>query len=490
MITCLIGRSQFRNILLLFIIQNITVFPALFFLIRKNIITTGIDGYFHIRYSSNSFFWVNFKWLPYTIHSESLFDQHFLFHRILYVFIKLFGINYGAILYHYVILSIFVYVLYLSIIKIINKNVEFNFSILFLIYFILYGNNYFLYRILMLRTTTLSIIFFLLSLNFIYYKKYKSLFLISLLYALVYIGCVLIIIPLISIIFTYRKVDVRIILTIVVAMVIGILIHPDFPLNVYHIYFTLFKKTFLIHERVGNEWLPLSFDQYICCNVSIILFLLYSFLFIIKNRNFNYFQIYILINLIFLFILSIVSSRFIDYLHPIAWLFVITSLKDQFNKLLNKKYNYVFVISFVFFSLILFTVMSMNAIKDKELFYIEDSSNVSAWLERKCNESETIINIPYHTFPLIFFHTQRIYFLQGLDPEYLYAKNPDISNIINEISDNNFENFDRLNDLLEVRYILVDNEMDELIKKLFRFNYSDCVYLDDYFTVFEITIKK
>jgi hypothetical protein len=102
-----------------------------------------------------------------------------------------------------------------------------------------------------------------------------------------------------------------------------------------------------------------------------------------------------------------------------------------------------------------------------------------------------IFNTDWDDFPRLFYYDSNHYYVSGLDPSYLYDKNPELSELYERITLGKEEDPGPLiRDRFGATYIFSDNEHHDFFANARASGWFDIVYEDEQCTIFRIRDEK
>ena len=102
------------------------------------------------------------------------------------------------------------------------------------------------------------------------------------------------------------------------------------------------------------------------------------------------------------------------------------------------------------------------------------------WANSNIPAGERIFNCDWDDFPKLYFLNSKHIYIHGLDPNYLYSKDPDLYELVNKITQGKVDDpAPWIIENLEVRYIFSDAERcEDFIAKTLESGWADTVYED------------
>jgi hypothetical protein len=507
------------------------------------------DGYYHIRFSSllwqnfSSFQWLpEFKWLPLTVlNPEDYADHHFLFHLLQIPFLwffddvtaaKIAAITYG---------SLAIFSAYWLICRYGGKN-----PIIWLLALIVAANP-FLYRMNMAKAPPLTIIITVLGIHLLFQRNYLWLLPLMFLFVWTYSLFPLLLIAAIIwsaiIAWNERKFEWRPVGYTFAGMVLGNLINPYFPNNLklfWEHFYTKFTVAGDFAVMVGGEWYPHSGQELLMLfPVAMLAMLVGYVLFNPRSGKLPEHSSFFLVFVTILLAAQFRSKRFAEYFPPFAILFAAFSIKDFFfhirggnvktepsdeevatGKSLKDRLP-VFIQRGVLAALTLLMLVNLVGIDltryagkgwrespgFKQLFSLKMKGMISGvmaneddfryrrsmdWARANIPEGNRIFNTNWDDFPKLFFLNQKHSYVFGLDPNYLYSKNPDLYKLVLDIVTARTENAAPLvREKLGASHIFIDiRESGPMLEKMLESGWVDLPYRDEEAIILRIREEK
>jgi hypothetical protein len=114
------------------------------------------------------------------------------------------------------------------------------------------------------------------------------------------------------------------------------------------------------------------------------------------------------------------------------------------------------------------------------------------WCKNNIPEGEIIFNADWDDFPKMFYYDQKHRYVSGLDPQYLYSKNPDLSRLFDDITTGKHDEAGYIvKDKFGARYIFSDiKRHEDMYAKAMESGWVDKVYEDDEDFVLHIRDEK
>ena len=420
-------------IIILLIILSILQFVV------PNII--GFDGYYHIKVADiikEQGFIDEFPWAKHTILSNNYADIQILF-RIILIPFTFFGLESGAKIASIIFAAIAFIIFYWFLTE--NKiKYPFFWTLLYL-----FTAESLMYRFLLPRQMPLVIALLILTIYFLQRKKYLFLGLTSLVFVLLHSSFVfqLILILLYFIlekIFS-KKFDFKILLYPFTGIILGLVINPYFPNNIYLLYIQIFKVN-LIANLYNVEWKAWPFIGFLKNNILVLFYIAISVFILVKNKKITKLQTFYFSLTLFFFFYTLISRRMQEYLIPFSILltaFLLNNYIERFDR--NKFFNNYhgnrrfpghrkstifacFKISAVLILIIIAVtnlILLREDIKNNDFLYNFD--NCAEWMKNNIPKNSLIFTNAY-AFPYLFSKNSDLIYTHGIDLTYSYLYNP------------------------------------------------------------------
>ncbi len=446
------------------------------------------DGYYHIRWSA--LLWENFSqgkwlpdfhWLPFTVLGpETYADHHFLFHLLQIPFLwffepvmaaKLSTVFYGSLAIFSVYWLMFRY------------RVDY---LLLWLAAILGCANSFYFRMNMAKAPPLTIIFTIAGIYLLFERKYIWLFPLMFFFVWTYSLFPMLLIAaffwVIIIAWNERKFEWQPLAYTGGGMILGNIINPYFPTNLWLFYehFITKLKVGDFAVAVGGEWYPYNgVELLLNFPVALLAVLIGYILFSPRDGKLPEKSTFFLMFVTVLLVSQFRSKRFAEYFPPFAILFAAFSLqafrmpylfklpedfKQDIEPYLDKAGKTIQQKRFDFFKqlgiwtlgviLVAWITYNLAGIDLTRWFNFKQSgliSNIRAnepnekyqkamtWINENVPEGEIIYNCNWDNFPKMFFYGTKHRYVWGLDPNYLYSKNPDLYKLMGELNSGKIE---------------------------------------------------
>ncbi len=509
------------------------------------------DGYYHIRWSS--LLWENFKhfkwlpeftWLPLTVlNADDYADHHFLFHLFQIPFLwffepvtagKVAAIFYGSLAIFSVYWMMFRY--------------KVDYLLLWLAALLTCANPFF-YRMNMAKAPPLTIIYTVAGIYLLFERKYKwllplmfifvwtySLYPILFLAAMIWAGIMA---------WNERRFEWQPLAYSFGGMVLGNIINPYFPDNLKLFsehFFTKFTSDYPV--SVGGEWYPYDGWQLLThLTVAFIAMFIGYILFTPRSGKMPEKATFFLVFASVLFVWIFKSKRIAEYFPPFAILFAAFSwqaffamrsvLPEDFQRDIEPfldsdkskekqlqlyknitagAIGFVLVVMMFFFFVGIDTTKWAgenwrNTVGLRTLFGIKQEGLMSSirenqsndkyeramdWLNENVPAGEIIYNCNWDNFPKMFFYDTKHSYVWGLDPNYLYSKNPELYKLIDDINSGKTEDpAPIIREKFGARFIFSQAKDNvDLIANCLKSGWCEMAYEDDEARILKIRDQK
>ncbi len=437
----------------------------------------GVDSYYHLKHAylieklGVQEAVLNFQWLKWHILDKYKADQWFGFHLFLIPFIKL---TEGDLIKAGKIASAFFSSLFLLSFFFVLSKFKVKVPLLWTLV-LFFVSPVFGWRLLFVRPFIISMIIYVLLLWAIPNRRYLIVFILLLFYSFSVVESPLGIGMVLSWIaieyFRERKIDFKLLFYSLIGFLLGFLARPDFPQNIYLIYYGALLPLYL---RMIGEPLPFGgefFYQFyeLPFKHIILLFVIVAsisfWLLRIMHKGFKDLRsldlFYIFLFSFFFFLTFVKAQRFIEYFAPLSVLiaslsfsrfvnFDLRGLMSQLNSavkyskssskirslafLLKNIFELIFLRKKALFEIIfksflaifvfyVFLLIEMLSQKDILAYKLKV---VAEWLKENTPPGSLVLNDRFGFFPLLFFYNHQNIYAQAMDPSFFYVLNPQL----------------------------------------------------------------
>jgi hypothetical protein len=464
----------------------------------RSICCGDYDGYYHIMWSR--ILWQGlrahhlpaFTWLPLTTLSpKDYVDHHFLFHIVQIPFTWFRDLRLGA----KVEATIFAgFALFLCYWFMVQQRIRY---VLIWLVALLACSWPFLFRLNMGKAPPFAIIFLIAGIYLLFRKQYWPLLPLAFLFTLTYDMFVLLIVAAIAwtiaIGWAERRFEWRPIVFVLGGTVAGFVINPYFPRNL-HLFYEHLKVKMTLRDfstKVGNEWYPyetwdLLKNSVVACVAMVIGYVAFD----PTDRKRSHHSLFFLIFSTVLLLMTAKWQRSVEYWPPFAVLFAAFSLQpwiegarstfttlpadilDELRPFLDRPTKpsvverhggwwRLAIAGAVFMALSVVLVLNLRA-ANKEIADSDPPDHYQRgmeWVRTHVPPGEIIFNSNWSDFPRLFYFDPTHRYVSGLDPTYLYDRNPGLSALYDRITLGDEEDPGPLiRDHFGSRYVFTDTE--------------------------------
>jgi hypothetical protein len=490
------------------------------------------DGYYHIKWSRmlweslrHGNFPPPFTWLPFTtLDPKHFVDHHLLFHGFQMLFT--FGdLRLGAKISATIFGSLAVLSCYWLLIR-----YRIRYPLVWLLA-LLACSAPFLYRLNMAKAPPLAIIFVVIGIYLLFTKRYWPLVPLAFIFALSYDMFVLLILAAFIwtavIGWTERRIEWRPIAWVLAGTAAGLIINPYFPANFQLLYQHMKTKITAsgFSTSVGKEWYPYDSWEFLGNSIVACVAMFVGYLsFDPTDRKRAHHSLFFLIFATMLMILTARWKRMVEYWPPFAVMFAAfalhpwlegarstftrlpTDVLDELQPFLDltdaappiketdlKELLRTIVAGVV--ALMLGIVLFFNiraTIRDigeseRHSFYKAGAE----WMRANVPTGQMIFNTDWDDFPRLFFYDPSHSYITGLDPTYLYDKDPALSQLYDRITLGKEEDPGPLiRDRFGARYVFTDNSHEDFFDNAQGSGWFQVVYEDRDCTILWIRDQK
>ncbi len=437
-----------------------------------------------------------FPWLQYTILNDNFVEHHLLFHILLLPFFKLLE-PFLAAKIATIIFSAAFFIAFFVILKKLNIKFPHFWTLL-----LLFSSSLFIFRLNLLRAQSLALILLLIGIYLLIKNNYIYLIPLTIFYAWLFdgfiiLGIVIAIKSLIEVYYLFKTKNTKLISDLfypifcyLTGVVIAIILNPYFPKNIYHLFFHLYQvalKDPFSNMPVGIEWY-MSAPRFLISSSLIIIALFVISIFIIlltkiKHRKIGKITLFLFLNAVIFFILTIVVRKMIEYSAPLIILlaaYLYTNNHIAINKYIGKlflfknKYTSKLLIIFLLTSAAIYNFQAVyfNLNNDKE-----DKTNIkkaSIWMKENIPANEIVYHLDWSESPQLLFYNDQNYYIAGLDPNFMKEYNYNLYQKWHQLfSQQSLENsYQIIKQDFKADYVFINKDFSEFVdyaKKDFRF---------------------
>lgn len=499
----------------------------------QSICCGDFDGYYHIKWSRllwesirQRSFPPQFTWLPLTtLDAKNYVDHHLLFHIFQIPFTWFGDLRLGAKIASTIFASVAVCSCYWLLV-----HYRIRYSLVWLLA-LLACSAPFLYRLNMAKAPPFAIIYLVIGIHLLFTRKYWPLVPLSFIFALTYDMFVLLILAALIwtavIGWTERRFEWRPIAWVLLGMAAGLVVNPYFPTNLQLFYEHL--KTKLtpsdFSTKVGQEWYSypiwdFTINSIVACIAMIVGYIAFD----PSDRKRAHHSLFFLIFSTALMIMALRWKRIAEYWPPFAVMFsafalqpwlqgsrsmltrLSTDMLDELQPFLDRhepatptKQDELRAlwgtIGVALVSVLLGVVLFFNlraTMRDIAASEFHDYYKAGAeWMSANLPPGQMIFNTDWDDFPRLFYYDPSHSFISGLDPTYLYDRDPALSKLYDRITLGEEEDPGPLiRDRFGSRYVFTDNSHHDFLDNAQTSGWFDIVYEDKDCTILHIRDQK
>ncbi len=491
------------------------------------------DGYYHIKWSRTLWesikarsFPPEFPWLPLTtLNPKQYVDHHLLFHFMQMPFAASsdprLGEKIGTVVFATLgVLSCYWLLIYFRIRY-----------VLVWLAALLACSAPFIFRMNMAKAPPLALVYLVIAIYLFFKKKYWPLLPLALIFTWTYDLFVLLLLAtvlwVIVVAWAELRFEWRPLLWVILGCAAGMVINPYFPENFHQLYEHIQIKVTAgdFNTKVGGEWYPYSSWEFLGNSaVACIAMLVGYVMFEPSERRRAHYPMFFLLFSTALMIMTARWRRIAEYWPPFAVMFSAFSLQpwllgfrpyltrlpphvlDELKPFLDRE-NEVYeeqgsgwrdwariaVVAIV--ALALGVVLFFNLRQTAEDIGVSKPHNYYergiAWMRANVPPGELIFNTDWDDFPRLFYYDPTHRYVSGLDPSYLFNKDPKLSRLYDSINLGQEEDPGPLiRDRFGARYVFSDNSHNDFFEHARLSGWFDIVYEDAECTIMYIRDEK
>lgn len=491
------------------------------------------DGYYHVQWSRE--LWASMKskafppafpWLPLTtLNPKDYVDHHLLFHIFQIPFVAFSDPRLGAKIASALFGSLAVLSCYWLLLR-----HRVRYPLLWLVA-LLACSAPFLFRMNMAKAPPLAIVYLIIAIHLFFQRKYLRnywpLLPLALIFTWTYDLFVLLVMAtvfwVITIAITELRFEWRPLVFVLVGCAAGMVLTPYFPHNlqllIEHMKIKLTMSDF--DTKVGSEWYPYDSWEFLGNSAVACIAMLVGYIsFEPSERKRAHYPIFFLLFSTALMIMTARWKRIAEYWPPFAVLFAAFTLQpwlqglrpyprrlppdvleelqpffDREEKEQRAFHEMLRNIGVATATLVLGVFLYFNlTATEKEIAQSEPHDYYQAgtqWLRNNVPPGQMIFNTDWDDFPRLFYYAPSYQYVSGLDPNYLYDKDQDLSRLYDRITLGQEEDPGPLiRDRFGARYVFSDNQHHDFFEHAQSSGWFDIVYEDKDCTIMYIRDEK
>lgn len=479
------------------------------------------DGYYHIKWTRTLWEGIKakqfppaFPWLPLTtLGPKEYVDHHLLFHIMQIPFAAYRDPRLGAKVGSIVFASLAVLSCYWLFLR-----YRVRYALVWLLA-LLACSAPFLFRLNMAKAPPLSIIYLIIAIHLFFQRKYWPLLPLALIFTWTYDLFLLLVMAavfwVLAIAWTEQRFEWRPLLWVIIGCAAGLVINPYFPHNLQqlweHMTIKLVPAEYV--TKVGYEWYPYDSWEFLGNSLVACVAMLVGYIFFEPGERRKAQQpVFFLLLSTALMIMTMRWKRGAEYWPPFAVLFagfalkpwldgargyltrlppeVLDELKPFFDptdswwrRLTSDAREVLKTVGVAFVALVLGVVLFFNL--RSTVYEIGRSSPHdyykagAEWMRANIPPGQMIFNTDWDDFPRLFYFDETHYYVSGLDPSYLFDKNPKLSQLYERITlGQEADPGPLIRDRFGARYVFSDNQHDDFYQHARESGWFDIVYED------------
>jgi hypothetical protein len=491
------------------------------------------DGYYHIKWSRllweslrHKTFPPTFSWLPFTtLDPKHYVDHHLLFHVFQIPFTWFGDLRSGAKISAVIFASVALLSCYWLLVR-----YRLRYPLLWLLA-LLASSAPFLYRLNMAKAPPFAIVYLIIGTHLLFSKKYWPLLPLAFIFALTYDMFVLLILGAFIwtavIGWTEHRFEWRPIFWVLAGTAAGLVINPYFPMNLQLLFEHLKTKLTVsdFSTSVGKEWYPYDSWEFLGNSVVACVAMVVGYLaFDPSDRKRAHHSVFFLVLATVLMIMTARWKRIAEYWPPFAVIFAAfalqpwlqgtrssftrlsTDMLDELQPFLDRNSGgtrriaddwrdlrgaIALAVVAVTLGVALFLNLRVTikdiATSDPHKYYQAGA----AWLGANVPPGQIVFNTDWDDFPRLFYFDPAHAYVSGLDPTYLYDKDPKLSELYERITLGKEEDPGPLiRDRFGSRYVFTDNSHGDFFDNAQDSGWFEIVYEDRDCTILHIRDQK
>lgn len=479
------------------------------------------DGYYHIKWSRALWesikagsFPPAFPWLPLTtLGPKEYVDHHLLFHIMQIPFAAFRDPRLGAKIGSIVFASLAVLSCYWLLLR-----YQVRYALVWLLA-LLASSAPFLFRMNMAKAPPLSIIYLVIATHLFFQRKYWPLLPVALLFTWTYDLFLMLVMAtlfwVIAVALTEHRFEWRPLVWVIIGCAAGLVINPYFPQNFHqlweHMTIKLVPAEYV--TKVGYEWYPYDSWEFLGNSAVACIAMVVGYIAFNPGDRLNAQRpLFLLLLSTALMIMTARWKRSVEYWPPFAVLFAGFALKpwldgarayltrlppevlEELRPFFDNEYSWwrnltsdvrevlkTVAVAIVALVLGVFLFFNLRATvyeigrSSKHEFYKAGAE----WMRANIPPGQLIFNTDWDDFPRLYYFDETHYYVSGLDPSYLFDKNPTLSRLYERITlGQERDPGPLIRDRFGARYVFSDNEHDDFFQHARESGWFDIVYED------------
>jgi hypothetical protein len=491
------------------------------------------DGYYHIKWTrtlwesmKSGAFPPGFPWLPLTtLNPKDYVDHHLLFHIFQIPFAASSDPRLGAKIASAIFGGLAVFSCYWLLLR-----YRIRYPLVWLIA-LLGCSAPFLFRMNMAKAPPLAIVYLIVAIHLFFKRKYWPLLPLALVFTWTYDLFVLLVMAtffwVAAIAITEIKLEWRPLLYVLVGSAAGLIINPYFPENLQQLWehITIKVTASEFNTKVGSEWYPYDSWEFlgnsaVACIAMVVGYIAFE----PSERRRAQYPIFFLLLATALMIMTARWKRIAEYWPPFAVLFAGFSLQpwlqgfrpyltrlppdvlEELKPFMDREGDAppeqendwrdllkTIAAAAVALALSIFLFFNLRSTVE-EIGQSEPHDHYRAgaeWMRNNVPPGQIIFNTDWDDFPRLFYYDASHNYVSGLDPSYLFDKDPELSRLYDQITLGKEEDPGPLiRDKFGARYVFSDNAHHDFFEHARLSGWFDIVYEDTQCTIMYIRDEK
>ena len=298
-----------------------------------------------------------------------------------------------------------------------------------------------------------------------------------------------------------RRIDFAQALAAFSGIVLGLVVNPYFPQNLalFRAHLSM-KLAATFPVAVGGEWYP--YDTWELLSGSAAAFAIYAvalLAFDFRNRARDVKPLFFLLVSVIFLLMFFKSKRFVEYWPPFAVTFAAFVLSPAIASFVRAKYartrdrvaaitGAFAVVAVLAVSMVMMTLWARADVRQEAdpLAY----QGASEWLERNAPVGARVFNTDWDDFPMLFYYNPGNEYVAGLDPTYLYDRDPELWKLYARITLGEESNpASLIRERFGSEYVFTDNSHTPFLRVATESGDFETVYRDRYCTVLWIRLS-
>ena len=448
------------------------------------------DGYYHIKMADllrEQGFIGSFPWLPFTTFSERYADMHLPLHYLLVPFTFL-GLTAGAKLYA-VVSSTAVFLVFAFLLR--REKVPW--APLWVL--VLLTSSAFVYRFSLPRMGQLSVLFLLVGLILIASRRNLWLFFLAWLFTASYVAFPVLLLFAFFDLAARRMLgesgDWRPLVAVTAGIAAGLVVNPYFPDNVWYYYTQAFQISAMQKIPMGGEWKPWDAWRLLRENSVVFAgFFLAVLAILLRPVRPDARKVAAFLSAVFFLVLAFKARRFIEYFVPFSVLFSALALREPLRAATRVRHRLLVLAAWVAVALSAWGTVERTA-WEIDLYAMGTGNplyeDCARWLGENTPAGSLVFHTDWDDFPALFFYNTHNRYIVGLDPNFLYLRDPRRWQIYAEVARGNVRNpGEIIEKVFGAAFIFTDRDHDRFLRNLREEGLAELRFDDGACAVYEI----